>query len=71
MKSELHKIIGKRLKDYRLKHGLQQKRIAELSGLSQDYLSKVENGKIGMRLNSLIRVQEAYGISLEELLDGK
>lgn len=70
MKNKSQEIIGKRLKEYRLKQGLRQKHIAKFSGLSQNYLSKVENGKIGLRLKSLIKLQNAYRISLKELLDG-
>ena len=66
---ELYKLIGKRIKYLRLKKNLTQELLADKSGLSLDYIGKIEVciNKPGFR--SLIKISKALNIHIKELFD--
>jgi transcriptional regulator with XRE-family HTH domain len=58
-----------RLKQLRDAHGLTQEQFAELSGISYKYYQAVEAGrKPDLRLSTLQRLADAYGIEVWQLL---
>ncbi|MCK4313359.1 helix-turn-helix domain-containing protein, partial [Candidatus Bathyarchaeota archaeon] len=44
------------LKKLRIKAGLTQKRLAELAGVSQAHIAKIEQGKVDPRLSTVNKV---------------
>jgi transcriptional regulator with XRE-family HTH domain len=61
--------VLKRIKALRLKHGLTQEEFSELSGIAYKYYQHLESGrKRDLRLSTLQRVAEAYGITVHQLL---
>ncbi len=52
-----------------MEKGLTQERLAEETELSLTAIQKVETGKGGIRLETLIRIASALGISLAILVD--
>lgn len=64
------KLIGKRIKMARKRLHISQMQLAELSDLSNVYISNIENGKKMISLNSLIRIANALRVSCDELLYG-
>jgi len=66
---QLEKIIGKRLKQHRLRRNLNQSELAERAGLARRTITSVENGN-GCTLGTLIRLVRALKIehALDELL---
>ncbi|MFW5420572.1 helix-turn-helix transcriptional regulator [Nocardiopsis sp. CNT-189] len=61
--------IGERIAWYRRRRGISQEALAGLVGRTTDWLSKVENGRIGLdRLSVLRALAEALGVRLDALL---
>jgi transcriptional regulator with XRE-family HTH domain len=62
-------IIGKIFKDKRIKLNYNQANVAKLSGLSQGYISSIENGYIpNPTTESLISICSALNISYNEFI---
>lgn len=56
-------LVGSAIRTRRRTLGLTMQQLAQLSGLSQPFLSKVERGLAGLSLTSVERIAEALGIS--------
>ena len=67
--TQLEALIGKRLKQNRLRQNLNQTELAERAGLARRTITSVENGN-GCTLGTLIRLVRALKIehTLEELI---
>lgn len=63
----VYKFIGKRIKEERLKRGLTQSEVAEISGITDNFLSYIENGKKQASLNTLYKIANALEVSLSKL----
>jgi transcriptional regulator with XRE-family HTH domain len=60
--------IGKNLKEIRIKNNLAQKELAELAGLSIDYVSKLELNKKGNpSMNTLLKLSTALNCTVDDL----
>ena len=66
---KIYKSIGKRIKSLREKNGLTQERLAELSGLSLDYIGKIEVNINKPGFKSLIKISNALNIHIKELFN--
>ena len=66
---KLYKALGKNIKNLRENHKLTQEQLAEKSGLSLDYIGKIEVciNKPGLR--SLIKISKALNIHIKEIFD--
>ena len=53
-KSDIDKIFGKILRDFRIKSGLTQEQLSEKLGISLKYISRIENGNNGIKTQTLI-----------------
>ncbi|AVX21635.1 Helix-turn-helix [Carboxydocella sporoproducens DSM 16521] len=62
-------MFNARLKAIRKALGLSQTRLAELSGVSQAYISELEAGCKQPTLTILDKLAKALGVSVAELLD--
>jgi transcriptional regulator with XRE-family HTH domain len=60
--------FGSMLKAERLKRSLSQEALAELSGLSRNYVSSIERGMVSPSLGTLEKLAKALGISLTKLI---
>jgi transcriptional regulator with XRE-family HTH domain len=63
-----YKAIGARIKDARSMQNMSQERLAELAGLSTTHTSHVETGNTKVSLPSLVKIANALGVSLDELV---
>ncbi|MBO6181912.1 helix-turn-helix transcriptional regulator [bacterium] len=66
---ELYKSLGKNIKHLREINGLTQEQLAEKSGLSLDYIGKIEVNINKPGLRSLIKISNALNIHIKELFD--
>ena len=59
--------ISKRIRDERVKAGLNQTDLAERSGLTQSHISRLENGAHSPNHATIKKIAEALGISASQL----
>lgn len=55
-KLNIKQVIGQKIRDARRTKGISQEELARMLGISQDYISKAENGKINMSIEYLYDV---------------
>lgn len=65
--SDLH-TVGNKLLAIRKKRGLTQAETAEAAGLSDRNYADIERGTVNMRVETLIRICRALGITPDEIL---
>ena len=67
--SEIAKIIGQRIRNYRVEKGLSQEKLAEISGCQPTYIGQIERGEKNATLESIEKITSAMGISLSKLFE--
>ena len=65
-----YKMIGARIVYYRKIRGMTQEYLAEIVGISPQYLSKIENGNYSksVSFSVLLRIAEKLNIKIEKLV---
>lgn len=63
-------VIGKRIKQARIKKGLSQENLADELDISTAFLSRVETGKSQINLKRLLQVGKVLDVPPEELISG-
>jgi len=66
--SEEYRSIVDKLTHLRKQRGNTQKQIAQLTGVSQSYISKIENYQIRMDILQLKQFAEIYQVGLDEII---
>jgi transcriptional regulator with XRE-family HTH domain len=62
--------LGEKIKDLREKHGLTLKQLEEISGVSDSYISKIENGTSkNVSVDSLRALAKALHVSVTYLIE--
>lgn len=69
LEAALGRLIGQRVRDYRLQLGLTVAQLAEWSGLSKGMLSKIENAQARPSLPTLARIAAALDVPLTAFFD--
>ena len=64
------KLIGKRIQEVRKQQEMTQAELAALNDMSDSYISYIETAKKQASLESLVRISNALGITVDELLSG-
>ena len=67
--SDIAKVIGQRIRNYRTAAGLSQEKLAELSGCHPTYIGQLERGEKNATIESVERIASALGISLSKLFE--
>lgn len=62
-KNDIDKVLGEIFKEYRVKNKLTQEKIAEKLGISVKYISRIENGTGGVKVETLVNYMNILGIS--------
>lgn len=66
---ELYKQLGKRIKYLREQANLTQEKLAEKSGISLDYLGKIEVNINNPGLKTLIKLSNALNVPIKSFFD--
>lgn len=61
--------LGKRIRHFRTEACLTQEKLSLITGLSQTYLSGVENGKRNPSMKTLVKIAKALHVSVGDLAD--
>ena len=67
-KEILLKIFGKNVKIERIKKDLTQEQLAEIMGVSQNYVANIECGKANMSLGKILELSKYIGVDISKLL---
>jgi len=67
--SEISKLIGQRIRNYRTHQKLSQEKLAELSGCHPTYIGLVERGEKNATLESIEKIASALNIPLSQLFE--
>ena len=67
--SDLAKIVGQRIRNYRTQLSLSQEKLAELSGCHPTYIGQLERGEKNATLESIDKVASSLKISLSKLFE--
>jgi XRE family transcriptional regulator, aerobic/anaerobic benzoate catabolism transcriptional regulator len=59
--------LGREIKKARAERGLMQKDLHVLTGITQKYLSRIENDKADPSFSLVVRIAQALGIRLDSL----
>mgnify|MGYP004498295357 CR=1 FL=1 len=68
--SNIAKVVGQRIRNYRTQKGLSQDKLAELSGVHPTYIGQLERGEKNATLESIEKITSAMEISLSTLFEG-
>ena len=67
--SEISKLIGQRIRNYRTQQKLSQEKLAELSGCHPTYIGQVERGEKNATLESIEKIASALNVPLAQLFE--
>lgn len=67
--SEIAKVIGQRIRNFRTKQGLSQEKLAELSGCHPTYIGQLERGEKNATIESIEKISLALNVSLSKLFE--
>ena len=65
---DLQAVFGENLRAARLKSGLKQSDVAERTGLTQQRLSKIENGRLNLTLKTMMRLAAVVDHNVSAML---
>ncbi|NLI52777.1 MAG: helix-turn-helix transcriptional regulator [Clostridiales bacterium] len=63
-------IIGRRVKESRLQNGMSQADLAEEVNMSVSYISRIETAEKKASLESLVRIANVLGVTVDYFLNG-
>lgn len=64
---DIVKVVGERIRTFRKERGLSQEELAHHASLHTTYIGQLERGEKNATIESLYKVTNALGITLEEL----
>ena len=67
--SDIAKVLGQRIRNYRTAKGLSQEKLAELSGCHPTYIGQIERGEKNATIESIEKISSALNISLSKLFE--
>lgn len=72
MAENIYKLIGKNIKNYRLKNNISGANLAELSGYSYKFIRRIEspNSKVGFSIETIYQISKALKINISCLFEG-
>ena len=62
------KLVGKRIRELRLKKGISQEALADEAGVHRTYMGSVERGERNISLENIVRIARALQVVPSELL---
>ncbi len=67
--SDIAKVLGQRIRNYRTSKGLSQEKLAELAGCHPTYIGQIERGEKNATVESIEKISSALDISLSKLFE--
>ena len=67
--SDIARVLGQRIRNYRVEKRLSQEKLAELSGCHPAYIGQIERGEKNATIESIEKISAALDISLSRLFE--
>lgn len=67
--SDIAKILGQRIRNYRIAKGFSQEKLAEFSGCHPTYIGQIERAEKNATIESIAKIAAALNISLSKLFE--
>jgi len=67
---QVHRVLGKHIRELRLKRGFSQESFADHCGLHRTYMGAIERGERNLTLQTLLTVSKGLGMTLSQLVSG-
>lgn len=67
--SEIAKSVGQRIRNYRIRQGLSQEKLAEMSSCHPTYIGQLERGEKNATIESIEKIATALNVSLSKLFE--
>jgi transcriptional regulator with XRE-family HTH domain len=67
---DLQKVLGSRIREFRLKKGFSQESFADHCGLHRTYMGGIERGERNLTIQTVLTVAKGLGITMSELFSG-
>jgi transcriptional regulator with XRE-family HTH domain len=61
--------VGREIRKARIDRDMEQRELARILGMKQQYLSRIEHDQVDVRVSVLRRIAAALGVSVNQLLD--
>ena len=71
MNSEFNISVGKRIREARKNLGYSAEKLGGFTGLSEKFIYKVENGKMGISAENIYELSKCLGVSTDYLVAGE
>lgn len=62
------KQVGLRIRSGRAEQGLSLRKLGLMTGIDYAYLSNIENGRVNFTIDTLLKISDALGIDVPNLL---
>ena len=67
--SDIAKVLGQRIRNYRTAKSLSQEKLAELAGCHPTYIGQIERGEKNATIESIEKISAALNVSLSKLFE--
>ena len=67
--SNIVKVLGQRIRNYRTAKGLSQEKLAELAGCHSTYIGQIERGEKNATIESIEKISAALNVSLSKMFE--
>lgn len=57
--------IGMKIRNLRKSHCMTEKELANLLGISQQHMSRYENGKVNIHIDMIYKIKNIFGINID------
>ena len=65
----IYKVLGKRIREIRIKSNITQERLAESSGISSNFISQIERGRNKCSLDTIYKLSQALNTPMSKLFN--
>ncbi len=69
MDKKILQILGHNIKVERVKKDYTQEKLAEISGVQMQHISKIEKGECNMKFLTLVAIMKGLNVPFEQLFD--
>lgn len=66
--NEIRKIIASNIRQYRAKYKISQEKLSEITGISQQHISNIENELVNPSIELLLQIAKALNVTINDIV---